>query len=219
MKIRDHSCIESGYLRECLPPAQDRNETKYTPIPSQPLSGYYYPQTGKIGSDDSDVTLGDWGVSSWADNHLTTLIQPVGLRAPEVLIKAPWDASTDVWNLGAVVYEVFRGRRLFQGKDPQNNKYNLKNHLAEIVEVLGPFPRTLLDKGDPAIVAEHFDEKGMVKGVAPPKGPDFCSEEWFPRLSDAERELSAGFIRTMMTIDPAKRPSPEDLTGHPWFGD
>lgn len=31
------------------------------------------------------------------------LIQPVNLRAPEVIIGAKWDTSTDIWNIGCVV--------------------------------------------------------------------------------------------------------------------
>lgn len=48
-----------------------------------------------------NLALGGWGVSSWFTKHLTENIQPVALRAPEVLIKAKWDKQVDVWNLGA----------------------------------------------------------------------------------------------------------------------
>lgn len=41
--------------------------------------------------------------ASWVDNHLMELIQPVNLRAPEVIIGAKWDTSTDIWNIGCVV--------------------------------------------------------------------------------------------------------------------
>lgn len=164
------------------------------------------------------MTLGDWGVSSWADNHLTTLIQPVMLRAPEVLIGAPWDASADIWNLGAVVYELFRATRLFDGTPSPVDKYSLKRHLAEIVDLFGPFPKTLLDKGDASTVSECFDEKGMIKGVEPLVRPDFSSETWFPRLSDDERKEAASFWQLMMKVDPAERPTPEELVVHPWVG-
>ncbi len=40
----------------------------------------------------------------------------MALRAPEVLVGAPWGPMTDLWNLGAVVLEVFRAVRLFSGR-------------------------------------------------------------------------------------------------------
>ncbi|KAK2734038.1 hypothetical protein FQN57_001873 [Myotisia sp. PD_48] len=43
-----------------------------------------------------DIALGDWGVASWANSHLSELIQPIVLRSPEVLIGAPWGPKTDL---------------------------------------------------------------------------------------------------------------------------
>ena len=31
------------------------------------------------------------------------VIQPVALRAPEVIVGAKWDTKADIWNLGCVV--------------------------------------------------------------------------------------------------------------------
>lgn len=36
-----------------------------------------------------DICLGDWGAASWSHQHLSKIIQPVLLRAPEVVIFAP----------------------------------------------------------------------------------------------------------------------------------
>lgn len=41
--------------------------------------------------------------ASWVDDHLMELIQPINLRAPEVVLGAGWDTSTDIWNAGCVV--------------------------------------------------------------------------------------------------------------------
>jgi serine/threonine-protein kinase SRPK3 len=100
------------------------------------------------------------GVSSWGDRHLSEKIQPVALRAPEVLIEAPWDASTDFWNLGAVLLELFRAVRIFGGAVPPDGHYELKEHLAEIVDLFDPFPKELLDKGNQDIVGGIFDDEG-----------------------------------------------------------
>ncbi|OBT85194.1 hypothetical protein VE02_05680 [Pseudogymnoascus sp. 03VT05] len=94
VKIRDYTLIESGYLVEEPIPQQDKAEKRYTVIRSRPLRQYYFNDDDRF--DQFDIVLGDWGVASWADNHLTEIIQPVALRAPEVLIGAPWDASADL---------------------------------------------------------------------------------------------------------------------------
>lgn len=45
--------------------------------------------------------------ASWVDNHLMELIQPINLRAPEVVLGAKWDTSADIWNAGCVVSVLF----------------------------------------------------------------------------------------------------------------
>ena len=40
--------------------------------------------------------------ASWMDNHLTDLIQPPSLRAPEVIIGADWGTGADVWSAACV---------------------------------------------------------------------------------------------------------------------
>lgn len=45
----------------------------------------------------------DLFVASWFDKHLTELIQPQMLRAPEVILEADWDHKVDIWNLGLIV--------------------------------------------------------------------------------------------------------------------
>lgn len=41
--------------------------------------------------------------ASWVDNHLTELIQPPSLRAPEVILGAKWGTSADMWSAACVV--------------------------------------------------------------------------------------------------------------------
>jgi serine/threonine-protein kinase SRPK3 len=41
--------------------------------------------------------------ASWVDKHLTEWIQPQMLRAPEVILGAPWDHKVDIWNMGLIV--------------------------------------------------------------------------------------------------------------------
>ncbi|KAL2194993.1 kinase-like domain-containing protein [Corynascus similis CBS 632.67] len=164
VKFRDRSLIESDYLANVPIPQQDRTEEKYTPIPSRSLRGSYFDEPDFARLTEFEIALGDWGVSSWASQHLTERIQPVALRAPEVLIEAPWDKNVDWWNLGALHLELYRAVRMFDGRVPPDGHYELKEHLCEIVDLFGPFPIELLEKGNQDIVQSIFDEDGKPKG-------------------------------------------------------
>ncbi|KAI1487280.1 kinase-like protein [Biscogniauxia mediterranea] len=218
VKFRDYSLIESGYLVEVPIPQQNRSEDRYTVIPSTPLRCYYFDEADSARADEFDIALGDWGVSSWATKHLTEKIQPVALRSPEVLIEAPWDATTDWWNLGAVILEVFRAVRMFSGTVGPDGHYELKEHLHEIVDLFGPFPKELLEKGNQEIVQRCFDDSGNIKDAAPLNRPGLSSEEFVPDLAEDARDEFVSFLKAMMKINPAERLSTEDLLRHPWLG-
>lgn len=144
VKFRDYSLIESEYLLEVPISQQAREETQYSPIPSQALRGFYFNDEDSTRINEFDIALGDWGMTSWTMRHPTEKIKPVALRSPEVLIEAPWDTATDWWNLGAVILEVFRAIRIFSGRVPPDGHHELKKHLAELLSYMAPFlPRFL----------------------------------------------------------------------------
>ncbi|KAF5007402.1 hypothetical protein FDECE_6288 [Fusarium decemcellulare] len=218
IKFRHYSRIESGYLAEVPVPEQNRNEERYTVIPSQPLRRFYFTEADSRHVDEFDIALGDWGVSSWKTRHLSEKIQPVALRSPEVLIEAPWDPTTDWWNLGALVHEVFQAVRLFSGAVPPDGHYELKMHLAEIVDLFGPFPKELLQKGNQTLVKDLFDSEGRVKDSPPLSRPSLSSEAFMPGLSQERRDEFASFLKALMKINPSERLTTLDLLRHPWLG-
>lgn len=209
--------IESGYLTDVAIPQQNRSEEQYSVVPSTPLRQYYFNDADSRRVDEFDIALGDWGVSSWANRHLSETIQPVALRSPEVLIQAPWDASTDFWNLGAVVLEIFQAVRMFSGSVPPDGHYELKEHLAEIVDLFGPFPNELLAKGDQNLVRDVFGDDGRIKDAPPMNRPGLASEAFMLGLDQELRDMFASFLHAMMKINPADRVSAEDLLRHPWL--
>ncbi|KAM0472582.1 hypothetical protein ACHAPX_008739 [Trichoderma viride] len=218
VKFRDYSLIESEYLKDITIPQQDRGVSQYCPIPSWPLRACYFNDADFLHFDEFDVVLGDWGVVSWTTKQLTKTIQPVALRSPEVLIEAPWSKAADWWNLGAVILEVFRAVRMFSGRVPPDGHYELKRHLTEIVDLFGPFPATLLEKGNQNLVSMLFDGEGHIQDSEPLDRADLLSEAWLPGLSQERKECFVSFLKTVMKIDPDERPIPEDILRHPWLG-
>ncbi|GAB1320079.1 hypothetical protein MFIFM68171_10289 [Madurella fahalii] len=218
VKFRDSSLIESGYLANVPIPQQDRAEERHTPIQSTPLRCYYFGDADHTRFAEFDIALGDWGVSSWATQHLTERIQPVALRAPEVLIEGPWDKTADWWNLGALLLELYRAVRMFDGRVPPDGHYELKEHVAETVDPFGPFPKELLEKGNQDLVRHIFDDEGKPKDYPPLNGQPLAPEKYMPGLSQEARDEFASFLMAMMRIDPTERLSAEDLLAHPWVG-
>ncbi|KAK4031604.1 serine-threonineeeee protein kinase [Parachaetomium inaequale] len=218
VKFRDRPLIESGYLVNVPIPQQDRAEERYTPVQAIPLRRYYFGESDSTRVSEFDIARADWGVSSWATQHLTERIQPVALRAPEVLIEAPWDKTVDWWNLGALLLELYCAVRMFDGRVPPDGHYELKEHVAEIVDLFGPFPKVLLEKGNQDLVRSIFDDEGKPKDTPPGTGPPLASEGYMPGLSQEARDEFASFLKAMMKINPAERPSIEDLLSHPWVG-
>jgi len=208
--------IDDEYLTD-TPEDVVSSEESYRIIKSWPLNGYYFRNQGDV--LDCQVTLGDWGVASWADNHLTEFIQPLALRAPEVLIGAPWNTTTDLWNLGAVVLEVFRAVRMFSGEE-EDGTYTVQHHLQEMVAFFGAFPSSFLARGNQELVGHLFSDDGAVKDARAFDLPPLMDDAWMggPELLDPkDRENFVSFLNFMMKIDPSERPTIMDLLRHPWL--
>jgi serine/threonine-protein kinase SRPK3 len=216
VKFRDRSLIESEYLAKVPIPQQDRTEERYAPVPSTSFQEYYF----KDGDNLTllEIALGDWGVSSWATQHLTERIQPVALRAPEVQIEAPWDKTVDWWNLGALHLELYRAVRMFDGRVPPDGHYELREHLAQIAYHFGPFPKELLEKGNQEIVRSIFDENGIPRGPRVRDVPLLDSEGFMQGLGEEHKKEYISFLRALMKINPAERLSTKELLEHPWVG-
>jgi serine/threonine-protein kinase SRPK3 len=171
-----------------------------------------------------NIALSDWGVSSWVDNHLLTTIQPELLRAPEVIIGAPWGPPADIWNLGAITVELLERQTLFNGSSAIDGyEYATPQHLWEMTDLLGPFPKTLLEKGRPEIVGRLFttDEPGFkdgtVKGANPYERAPF--DDWITCVDGDDRLDFYHMLRGMMCIDPEERMTARELLEQAWLKD
>lgn len=56
------------------------------------------------------------------------------------------------------IWDVFEGGSLFPAQDPEFERYRSRAHLAEIINLLGPPPATLLSKGQ--LTDKFFAEDG-----------------------------------------------------------
>lgn len=107
---------------------------------------------------------------------------------------------------------------MFSGLVPSDGHHELKKHLREIVDLFGPFPKELLERGNKDIVQDIFDDDGRIKDSPPMDRPGLASEAFMLGLKQDVRDEFASFLHAMMKVNPDDRPSAEDLLRHPWLG-
>ncbi|KAG6103061.1 hypothetical protein E4U14_006455 [Claviceps sp. LM454 group G7] len=174
--------------------------------------------------DSLHVRIVDFGVATWREKHLSDLIQPLALRAPEVVLGAPWDTSVDIWSLGCLAVEFVHGYIMFREDPSEEDTWTVEDdHLAKIVEILGPIPSSLLKQG--CRTAEFFDEQGeflRIPNLGPTSLERLLNGDRMPRMkpsdmSDDEVVVFIDFVRSMLQIDPKKRKSAAQLLQHEWL--
>ncbi|KAG6103060.1 hypothetical protein E4U14_006454 [Claviceps sp. LM454 group G7] len=152
------------------------------------------------------------------------LIQPLALRAPEVVLGAPWDTGVDIWSLGCLVVQWVHGYVMFREDPSEEDTWTVEDdHLAKIVEIIGPIPSSLLKQG--CRTAEFFDEQGeflRIPNLGPTSLERLLNGDRMPRMkpsdmSDDEVVVFIDFVRGMLQIDPKKRKSAAQLLQHEWL--
>ncbi|KFY24336.1 hypothetical protein V491_02190, partial [Pseudogymnoascus sp. VKM F-3775] len=132
------------------------------------------------------------------------LIQPLLFRAPEVILKMPWDGKADIWNLGVLIWELAFNKHLFDG---DTEAEQLRNMVAS----LGPPPKDFVLQGRLGVRELYFDDDGVWKGepVKPKPLEGSLEGEEARQLLD----LLTGMVRWV----PEERKSARELLGHPWL--
>ncbi|KAL3482821.1 kinase-like domain-containing protein [Aspergillus germanicus] len=69
-------------------------------------------------------------------------VQPLIYRAPEVVLRMPWDHKIDIWNLGVLAWDLFETGLLFYARDKDKNDSD-RHHLAEMMAIFGPPPKDI----------------------------------------------------------------------------
>ncbi|KAI4229028.1 MAG: hypothetical protein L6R36_001176 [Xanthoria steineri] len=153
--------------------------------------------------DTISVKIADLGNACWVGHHFTNDIQTRQYRSPEVILGAKWGASTDVWSMSAMVFELITGDYLF---DPQSGtKYGKDDdHIAQIIELLGKFPRSLYLSGKWS--QEIFNRKGELRNIHRLRLwglGDVLREKYHFSVEEGKR--IADFLTPMLELEPFQR--------------
>ncbi|KAJ6470067.1 kinase-like protein [Mycena vitilis] len=160
--------------------------------------------------------LTDFGSANKMSRQWAAVIQPVALRSPEVLIGAPWDTNTDIWNFGCLMFEFARGAVLFDPswQNEESGMDHTQTHLAQMVGLLGEFPKGLIAKGQKS--QDYFDDSGHLIR------PGSYGITLTDLLSQGDHEVdelapAVDFFSRALTINPDDRWSAAQLLEHPWM--
>ncbi|KAK5937467.1 hypothetical protein PMZ80_010085 [Knufia obscura] len=222
ISIEDNSILERF--------VQDEMED---PTPRKHIDGYtiYASRIFRQPKTFGDAVISDLGEAEDGKLQRHHNAQPNWYRSPEVMLKADWSYPADIWNVGAMIWDLFEGKGMFFGDDPEFKVYSTRAHLAEIIGMLGPPPLDLLKRG--RRVDEFFDEKGIstpstVLKVAYPKFdvgnfiaevavPDNSLEGSEERLEGDNKKAFLEFMRSMLQWRPEDRKTAKDLLQDPWL--
>ncbi|KAL4890117.1 protein kinase [Aspergillus ambiguus] len=89
-------------------------------------------------------------------------VQPLIYRAPEVVLRMPWNEKIDIWNVGVLAWDLFEQRHLFYARHSERNISD-SHHLAGMIAIMGKPPKELLEHSEYA--AKFFDSDDQTGSV------------------------------------------------------
>ncbi|OBT64272.1 hypothetical protein VE03_06818 [Pseudogymnoascus sp. 23342-1-I1] len=163
-----------------------------------------------------NAVLSDFGSAVRGDEKRNHDAQPNVYRSPEVMLKTQWSYPVDIWNVGAVIWDLFEGRHMFYGNDPDGKGYSTRAHLAEVVGMLGLPPRDLIKRGLRS--HEFFAEDGTWRAdVEIPQNASLERSGEF--LEGKNKDMFLDFMRGMLQWRPEDRKTAKELLEDPWLND
>lgn len=158
----------------------------------------------------------DLGNSCWTTKKFTENIQTRQYRAPEVLMHAGYDTSTDIWSVACMIFELLTGDYLFDPCHDEGRSYTKdEDHLALIIELIGKIPKKMIDR---CKRKNYFTKCGNLKNIKKLKFwplQRVLQEKYSWSRLDAANFVS--FMEPMLEIDPAKRITAREALNHPWL--
>ncbi|KAI2802523.1 SRSF protein kinase 2, partial [Blomia tropicalis] len=164
---------------------------------------------------DVSVKIGDLGNACWVNKHFCDDIQTRQYRSPEVIVGAGYDTSADMWSVACLAYELATGDYLFDPKKSRQFSRD-EDHLARIIELLGPVPLNLILNGK--FSKQFFTSTGDLR---------FQVERYslFQLLTERQQwpapiaKLFADFLQMMLRSDPNRRATADQVLQHPFMRD
>ncbi|KMS65658.1 hypothetical protein BVRB_034370, partial [Beta vulgaris subsp. vulgaris] len=125
--------------------------------------------------------------------------------------------KVDIWATAALAFELLTGDYLFDPKTDDRKRYSRdEDHLALITELLGPFPKCIIQDG--ALSKEFFNRKGELRNIREleywPLHNVLVDKYGFPEEDSA---MISSFLTPMLEMDPRRRATAAQCLRHPWM--
>ncbi|KAI0864830.1 serine/threonine-protein kinase SRPK3 [Xylaria cubensis] len=217
---------------------------RYLAVP-EPLTQESVPAEQQIPNSRQIIKLADLGGAFWIGKPPESVVTPVALRAPEIILHGQGSPASDIWSFGCLMYALLTDIPLFQVFDFGRQADVIDDeHLIELSEVIGPLPDHMraqwsrysayFGPGGERLNArpEDFDESEMgqkLRAIAqkhpedhePPKASPPLQDEffrWKPNdIDKGEAKEIVALLKEILRYDPQTRPSAATLLTHPWF--
>jgi serine/threonine-protein kinase SRPK3 len=173
--------------------------------------GYFKPKL----RENLAVKIADLGNACWGKKHSSSVIQTRQYRAPEVVLGMKYGYSADLWSLGCMIVELITGEFLF---DPTSGEDYGKNsdHLAQMWECLGRIPSEWASKGKK--FNKYFTRRNKLRNIPVIRIwmlKDILIQKY--RIMPSEAEGIWDFVKGMLTYEPGRRNTAEELLTHKWL--
>lgn len=192
-------------VAKCFPSAEDIDD-----VADDDFNMFDYPEV--------TFKVADLGNACWTTKHFADEIQTRQYRAPEVILRADYDTGADMWSLACMLFELAVGDYLFDPKKLQTSTGVIpreEEHLAQMMEVLGPMPRTLLSG---AAAPEYFNPDGSLVHISELAPRNLLmvltrKHQMHPEIAGPFFE----FLMPMLHLDPSRRCTADEMLQHPWL--
>ncbi|KZV75793.1 kinase-like protein [Peniophora sp. CONT] len=179
----------------------------------------------------SNIVLGDFGEATPVHGNCTRLIQPAGLRSPEVVAGCKWDTKVDIWNLGCITFELLAGNTLFPAqpepyKLPNGQECSANQYLFALQHSY-----TMLEGEEQIFLIVHFMHGSNLKDLycrgddgrpclKVECNPDPATRETLEKILhiyDIFTPELFSFLQAMLRMHPEDRCTAKKLLTHPWL--
>lgn len=161
------------------------------------------------------VKIADLGNACWTYHHFTEDIQTRQYRSLEVILGSGYTTSADLWSLACMAFELATGDYLFEPHSGENYTRD-EDHIAHIIELLGPIPFDLAMSGKYS--GEFFSKRGQLRHInqlRPWEMYEVLTEKYEWSTRDAA-EFS-DFLLPMLNYNIYERATALECLNHPWI--
>ena len=182
----------------------------------------------------SSIKLIDFGSAQVEGNFNASYFQSRYYRAPEVILNLPYDYKVDIWSVACVAIEMFIANPIFGGQN--------ELHLLQIItRFAGKIPTNMIQNSPKKEM--FFNQDLSMKSLTQfckeqgQQIPEFEEYLFQNNITDlimkyhlglnktgankikemTRRQHFADLMQSMLTIDPAARPSAQECLSHPFL--